>query len=217
MFELPLFPLNTVLFPGMPLHLHIFEERYKLMIRNCLQTGRPFGVVMIRDGQEAEGPLADPYRVGCTARILEVEHLPEGKMNLLVMGEKRFRIDRLKFDQPYLVGEVEFFPLQDSGSEGLLQTSDRLRSLVKEYMQILSRLGEVNLKPQNLPQDPLVLAYLAAVLVRVPQDEKQDLLASQKASDFLSDMHTIYRKEVPLLRAAARKRKPELQRGFSMN
>jgi len=72
MFELPLFPLNTVLYPGTPLYLHIFEPRYQRMINLCLNEHRPFGVVLIRHGQEALGPLAEPYRIGCTADIIRV-------------------------------------------------------------------------------------------------------------------------------------------------
>ncbi len=78
MFEIPLFPLNTVLFPGTPIHLHIFEERYKQMINLCLQEQRPFGVVLIRNGMEALGPLAEPFHIGCTAEIAHVERLEDG-------------------------------------------------------------------------------------------------------------------------------------------
>ena len=69
MFELPLFPLNIVLFPGMPLSLHIFEDRYKLLIGKCLQERQPFGVVLIKKGIEALGPLAEPHHIGCTAFV----------------------------------------------------------------------------------------------------------------------------------------------------
>ena len=92
MLDLPLFPLNTVLFPGMPLSLHIFEDRYKRMIGECIDSGNPFGVVLIKRGQEANGPLAEPHEIGCTARIIEVEPLSEGRMNIVVLGQKRFRI-----------------------------------------------------------------------------------------------------------------------------
>ena len=86
MFELPLFPLNTVLFPGMPLPLHIFEDRYKQMINNCLEEKEPFGVVLIRNGKEALGPLAQPHSIGCTARIVEVQKLSDGRMNITSVG-----------------------------------------------------------------------------------------------------------------------------------
>jgi uncharacterized protein len=92
MFELPLFPLNTVLFPGMPIQLYIFEQRYKEMIHDCLKSSQPFGVVLIRNGKEANSHLAEPHYVGCSARILDVEPLEEGRMNLVALGQQRFRI-----------------------------------------------------------------------------------------------------------------------------
>src|SRR4029450_7854046 len=98
-----LFPLNTVLFPGMPLPLHVFEERYKLMVGRCLEEERPFGVVLIRTGQEGGGP-AVPHRVGTTAEIATAKHLDDGRMNLLVVGQERVRIRELVRQEPYLVG-----------------------------------------------------------------------------------------------------------------
>ena len=74
MLRLPLFPLNTVLFPKMPITLHIFEERYKQMIQHCLSEQIPFGVVLIKQGVEVNGS-AEPYLVGCTARITHTHHL----------------------------------------------------------------------------------------------------------------------------------------------
>ena len=82
MYELPLFPLNTVLFPGMPIKLHIFEERYKLMISRCYTEGQPFGVALIKSGNEV-GRKAEPFLVGCTAVITELEPLPDGRMNIV--------------------------------------------------------------------------------------------------------------------------------------
>jgi hypothetical protein len=107
MYELPLFPLNTVLFPGMPIDLHIFEPRYLLMISRCLTAEQPFGVVLIRTGLEANGALAEPYSIGTTARISTVEHLADGRMNLTALGEERFEILSLDRSGPYLVGQVQ--------------------------------------------------------------------------------------------------------------
>jgi len=217
MFELPLFPLNTVLFPGMPLNLHIFEQRYKRMIRQCLEANQPFGVVLIRTGKEALGPLAEPHEVGCTARIVNAEYLEEGRMNIMALGENRFRILSLSFDQPFLVGKVELYPLEDSNDGMLTRTMLELRPWVKRYMQILTETSDVTLNPQHLPDDPLVLAYLAAVLLQLPPHQKQDLLASARAVDLLTDMNAIYRREVALLNAIASGGRPENSRNFSVN
>jgi uncharacterized protein len=216
-FELPLFPLNTVLFPGMPLTLHIFEERYKLMIEHCLEPRRPFGVVLIRQGKEALGPLADPHRIGCTARILDVQPLSEGRMNIIALGQKRFRILELSHEKPYLMGSVELFPLEETHKPLLDRTGRKLRPWVKRYMEILTRLSDVNLDPQHLPNDPLVLAYLAAVLLQVPPDKKQDLLSTERAIDLLSDMYKLYRREVALLQAMFLEADVENVGRFSIN
>ena len=105
--ELPLFPLNNVvLFPGMKLPLHIFEERYKEMIGRCSETDSPFGVLLIKEGQEV-GETAEPFTVGATARIAEVQRLDDGRMNILTQGEQRFRVVEIIQEIPYLVGLVQ--------------------------------------------------------------------------------------------------------------
>jgi Lon protease-like protein len=200
MFELPLFPLNTVLFPGMPLQLHIFEERYKRMIQLCLDQKQPFGVVLIRHGQEARGPIAEPHYVGCTARILEVEKLSEGRMNITALGQQRFRILSLNYKQPFLVGEVEIYPIEALDAHDLADRGRQLLPWVKRYMEILTQASDADLDPEHLPTDPLVLAYLAAVLLQIPPEQKQNLLAFAQATDLLTHIHDLYRREVALLR-----------------
>jgi Lon protease-like protein len=103
---LRLFPLQSVLFPGMRMPLHIFEERYKVMIRECIEEDAPFGVLLIRVGAEVGG-AAVPHGVGTTARINQVEYLDDGRMNIFAIGERRFRVVELHTTQAYLSGEVE--------------------------------------------------------------------------------------------------------------
>jgi Lon protease-like protein len=201
MFDIPLFPLNTVLFPGMPLPLHIFEERYKQMIRFCLDNKENFGVVLIREGLEANGPLAEPYRIGCMARILEVQPLDEGRMNLITLGDSRIRIHSLSNEQPYLVGKAELFPLEKDDPAMVSAFAAKLLPLVGQYMQLLNQLEDVQLDPDGLPEDPIVLAYLAAVLLQVPPAVKQDLLSLERSAAFLSALEDRYRREIPLVRA----------------
>jgi len=201
MFELPLFPLNTVLFPGMPLSLHIFEERYKRMMQVCIDSSKPFGVVLIKRGMEAHGPLAEPHEIGCTARILEVEPLSEGRMNIVALGQKRFRIISLYDQNSTLVGKVELYPLEVPDKEILTSTGKRLRPWVKRYMDILSRVSDTDLEAEHLPNDPLALANLAAVLLQVPPIQKQPLLAAERAVEFLEKIYALYRREVVLLDA----------------
>ena len=104
---LPLFPLNLVLFPGMPLPLHIFEERYKAMIGECLESQMPFGVVLIRDGLEVGEP-AEPFMTGTSARIVRVDHLEDGRMNILTQGESRFQVTEITQNIPHIIGEIQY-------------------------------------------------------------------------------------------------------------
>lgn len=218
MYELPLFPLNTVLFPGMPLTLHIFEERYKEMIDRCLDTRQPFGVVLIRRGVEAMGPLAEPHMVGCTAEIAQVEPLAGDRLNILAVGRDRFRIVSLQQDKAYLTGMVEAFPLEAEDPD-VWRSVHRLRPRLEEYLHLLSEAGDVEFEANDLPEDPEAMAYLAATVLQVPNQQKQDLLAAPAATDLLQTVSALYRKELPLLRTLLREEK-KIQEGpgpFSLN
>jgi Lon protease-like protein len=200
MFKLPLFPLNTVLFPGMPLPLHIFEDRYKQMIQDCLDQDLPFGVVLILHGREAHGPLAEPHRIGCTARILDVQTISDGHLDITTMGQHRFRIISLNYDSPYLVGEVEYYPMTADDPDKLTHPAHHLSRKVREYMNILNEVEQVDLDTVNLPEDPLMLAHLAAVLLQTPPEDKQELLNSASALELLNKTNKMYSREIPLLR-----------------
>ena len=89
-----LFPLHTVLFPGGPLPLRIFETRYTDMVRRCMRSGEPFGVVLIQDGDEA-GEVATTATVGCTARIADFHTLDDGLLGIACVGERKFRVQRV--------------------------------------------------------------------------------------------------------------------------
>lgn len=200
MFKLPLFPLNTVLFPGMPLVLHIFEDRYKLMIGKCIQERQPFGVVLIRQGVEALGPAAEPHPVGCTALIRQVQRLEQGRMNISAVGRSRFRVVSFEYDLPYLVGNVETYPLASQQSEEQAAAARRLRPWVALYMETLSQVEGVDLDPENLPEEPVDLAYLAATVLQVPAGMKQGLLATEQATALLNEIRGLYRQEVAFLK-----------------
>lgn len=216
MYELPLFPLNTVLFPGMPLKLHIFEERYKLMIRHCYDAGQPFGVTLIRTGEEVGGS-ADPFPTGCTALITELEPLPGGRMNIMAVGQERFVIHSLKQDQPYLVGVVETRPLANPGGENLERSGKTLRVWVQKYLKILSDASETPFDTNQLPGDPLRLAYLASFLLNIPGEQKQDLLDINQADELMSNLRSIYRREVTLLDAMVKPQQADDIGPFSSN
>ncbi len=107
-----IFPLETVLFPGMPLQLHIFEKRYKIMVEELLQGEPIFGVNLIKKGSEAFDSSTIPYPIGTLAHIIDVENLDAGKYNITVVGEKRFRVQQFFYDKPYLSADISDYPLE---------------------------------------------------------------------------------------------------------
>ncbi len=105
--ELPLFPLHTVLCPGVALPLKVFEERYRVMVKRCLELDEPFGVVLIRDGREVGAAATSIATVGTIAEIREAAKYSDGRYDLLVVGTRRFRIESVAVGRrPYLVAEV---------------------------------------------------------------------------------------------------------------
>ncbi len=218
MMELPLFPLNTVLFPGMPLGLHIFEDRYKLMIGKCVQERQPFGVVLIRSGQEALGSLAEPHPVGCIAYITQVERLEQGRMNIGAMGHERFRLFSLDDSQPYLVGQVERYPLREEDPTAITRAAQRLRPWVMRYLEVIIRdeEGDEKIDPEQVPDEPIPLAYVAATLLQIPPEQKQKLLGIEDAQSLLVALRGFYRWEVALVKAMLEPQGMD-QGSFSMN
>jgi Lon protease-like protein len=176
-FSLPLFPLHFVLFPQFPLQLHVFEERYRAMITECIDNNQPFGVVLIAEGQETGAP-AVPHDVGCVARILAVKKLEDGAMNLLAVGERRFRLlEYSEAELPYLVGRVETL---DDGDWQAAEPDKPLRDLhrlFKKYLKLLAECSGMDLPKLSLPDDPTALGFCIAAVTQIPAAEKQRLLA----------------------------------------
>lgn len=200
MYEIPLFPLNVVLFPGMPLPLHIFEERYKTMIADCIRENRPFGVVLIEEGSAERGPLAKPVTIGCTAEIAQVQPLDQGRMFIMTVGRERFRIHHLEYGKPYLVGVVESAPLDTADEEWETNGAEALEPLVIEYLNKLARIGSVEVEPDQIPGDPEGLIYLAATLIQLPTEEKQQFLSIDRASELARALANVYRRELSLMK-----------------
>ena len=219
MYELALFPLFTVLFPGMPLHLRIFEPRYRLMIKRCLEANQPFGVVLIRKGEEAMGPLAEPYITGCTARIARTERQRDGSLNLTVLGEERFRILELDYKEPYLLGKVETWMLEHPHTLHLLRKLPPLRHQVTTYLRLITPLigDELDVSSLQLPEDPLMLVYLAASLLQLPPNEKQPLLEAETANQLVSDVLRLYGREICVLPRLVKISQEDSSRAAEMN
>jgi Lon protease-like protein len=221
MFELPLFPLNTVLFPGQPLALHIFEERYKEMIGLCVERQQPFGVVLLESGHEVDlgfGGPPQPHSVGCTAQITQVRPLREGRMHITVVGRERFVIRQLMHDRAYLVALVDDYPLVTGDQQVLRGGGRALRVLVERYLRVLTSAGNQQFDTRFLPKDPVALAYLGSVLLQgIPSERKQQFLATPSTSELIVELREIYRREVVLLETMLASPAIEQQGPFSLN
>jgi Lon protease-like protein len=217
--NLPLFPVRTVLFPRAPVRLRVFEHRYKAMMARCIDEEAPFGVVLIRRGQEADGPLPDTHSVGCSARIARAVALGNGDMDIDAVGTERFRILSLNCEHSHLVGRVEPLQVESVDTAVMAHTGRHLRLWVERYLKVLSEASREDIEPSSarLPADPLALAYLAASVLPVPASEKQSLLAEQQADLLLLEVYEMYRRELPLLEHVIASRRATLPGPFSRN
>jgi Lon protease-like protein len=188
--ELPLFPLNVVLFPGMVLPLHIFEERYKSMMGDCIERQVPFGVALIKEGQEV-GPPAEPLGVGTSARIIRVDRLEDGRMNLLTLGEKRFETAEIIQRRPHVIGQVRY--LREEAGEVASEILAEIREGFSTFLRNLSTLSGGWSSQPEVPQEPVELSYGVAARLDLPQNLGQALLESSTAGERLERL-------VPLLR-----------------
>lgn len=173
--ELPLFPLNSVLFPGATLALHVFEERHKEMIRCCLENDSPFGVLLIRSGSEVGEP-GEPFEVGTTARIIRVQHLDEGRMNLVCLGRQRFRLSRKVRESPYLVGEVRLLESTEGEGQEAVDMADTVAALFAEYYRLYLAVSNQWSRQIGMPSGPGELADFVASRLSVNLWAKQRLL-----------------------------------------
>jgi Lon protease-like protein len=192
--ELPLFPLEqVVLFPGMPLPLRIFEERYKVMIGSCQVTDQLFGVLLIRSGREVGDP-AEPERVGCTARMHRVDRMPDGQMMILCVGEQRFRLRGAARAMPegYLVGDVQLLEEQPAEEVPADLTASVTQEFEKYQHALLAAMPRASTPPE-LPREPRALSYRVGAMLAVHPRERQHLLE-------LNDAATRLRQELAILR-----------------
>jgi Lon protease-like protein len=195
------------------LPLHIFEPRYRVMLQACLAGDERFGVVLIAEGPEVGGP-AIPHRVGTVARVVRVETLADGRLNLLTTGERRFTIERTWLDPAgYLMGEVTLRPEILEGEPAVQQ------ALVAEVRAALSEyVGRLTPDPRPVQSelaqvtDPSRLGGLAASLIRGDNLRRQHILETDSVLDRLRQLHGLLRRELLILETLARPTQAALRR-----
>ncbi|MBZ0305017.1 MAG: LON peptidase substrate-binding domain-containing protein, partial [Anaerolineae bacterium] len=197
--EIPLFPLNTVLFPGMMLPLHIFETRYKRMVHHCVMEREPFGVVLIREGNEV-GPGAKVFDIGTLAYITQVDQLEDGRLNIASLGVDRFKISNLSHHEAYLTGKVELFPFENTSSSAAVHEAARLEPVLREYLAVVAKIGNVEILMDKIPAEPDKLAFLTAIALQTPTQDKQELLSIPSLPELMQQERVLLARETEILR-----------------
>jgi uncharacterized protein len=200
---LPLFPLTTVLFPEMLLPLHIFEPRYRLLVRRSMDNDRPFGVVLIRSGQEV-GATPEPHAVGTEAKIMAFSPLSDGRSYIVVRGLRRFVVEEAIPDsEPYLVGRVRYLDELEGES-----AAPRAAVTVEAYGQYLVAVmavtddarGDRAIVDELGTVPPREAAYRIAASLAVDASERQRLLELSSDAERLVAEKNLLERETMLLR-----------------
>jgi hypothetical protein len=211
---LPLFPLGSVLYPGLVLPLHIFEDRYRQLVADLLDGPEPreFGVIAIRHGRETgvDGVSA-LYETGCTAVLRQAEKHEDGRYDLLTVGARRFALLGLGEQAPYFSGDVDFLPddLGDEAEAGVVVPA--VHRAFRSYLDVLTERGGAQITIPDLPDEPVLLSYLVAAAVVVDVPVKQQLLEEPDAHRRLLAERRLLAREVQLLRSLTATPAPDLR------
>ncbi len=195
---LPMFPLNVVLFPGVSVPLHVFEDRYRALVHHLLRvpdpTDRVFGSVAIREGYEVGDHGAQSlYRVGCRVRMTDVQPHPDGTFDLVAVGLERIELERLDGSGPFPRGVVHDRP--EAGPPVPAELVERARAMFTAYRVALSEIrGDPY--PAELPRDPTYLSWTLSALAPLPLPDRQALLEAEDPSERLILVTDLLRTEL---------------------
>jgi uncharacterized protein len=211
---LPLFPLGTVLYPGLLLPLHVFEERYRQLVRDLLAGPEPrrFGVIAIREGREtgADGIRA-LYDIGCTATLRQVGELDDGRYDLVTIGTQRFLLTSVDNSKPYLQGAVDLLAETTGDQTGAVLAARSVQDAFRSYTSALAERGVTQVSDPDLPDDPILLSYLVAASMVIDLRDKQGLLAEPDALHRLVAERMLLSRETTMLRTLTAAPAPDLR------
>ncbi len=208
--ELPLFPLNNiVLFPGMQLPLHIFEERYKTMINHCIEQNTPFGILLIKEGQEVGDP-AEPFKIGTTTRVTNSQTLQEGRLNISTTGERRFELIQILDKVPYMTGLVRYL---DESSDPvpqsiLLSTHQEFRTFLGHQATIAGGWNANVMLPDDAKELCLRVISAMTVSIELPGELRQNLLETNSYTERLQKLIPILQKGNEMMLEQSKKSNP---------
>jgi ATP-dependent Lon protease len=174
MSALPLFPLQVVQFPGVVTPLHIFEQRYRKMLKDVLAGDKTFGIVVVESEATARPLLGS---VGCTAKVVIAQEMDDGRSNILCVGEDRFRVVDYEEGEPYLTARVELFE-DDTAFEDFSEATTEAKSLFERIAKLAQQIKENEREEEipELPEDPQELSFMLAAYLDLSLSEKQELL-----------------------------------------
>ena len=213
MVKMPIFPLNTVLFPGMPLSLYTSERKYQLMVEKCLKEQSHFGVVLNQEVIDSHSRQSKTHLIGCTAKIVSNKLLPDGRIHLVAVGVQRFQLFTLDHSGQFLIEDVDFLPHPQGEPENLHRLGGNLREWIIRYNEMLKRVELIHPQAFQLPHEPIMLAYIGAFILQINNQQKQALLEEQQAEALLESCLTHFRRELPLLPFIDRPKKLERDQG----
>ena len=204
MTEVPLFPLNTVMFPGVVTPLHIFEERYRTLIRELAGIesvfDRVFGVIAIREGYEVgDHGMQSAHRIGTLVQLTEVEPYDDGRFDIEVIGRQRLRVTESDNSGPFLRGEVELLP--DTDEPDAAAEAERTLNTFEIYRETLSELRGGPVLAGEMPTDPAYLSYALASTCLLTLPQRQALLEADSAQERLGMLRRTLHEEMRAMRA----------------
>jgi Lon protease-like protein len=218
---LPLFPLGTVLFPGLVLPLHIFEQRYRQLVGDLRDQREPrrFGVIAIREGREtgADG-VTSLYDTGCTASVRHISERDDGRFDLATVGTDRFRLISVDRSGPYLRGEVELLDEETGSRDAAQREAEAVQGAFRAYVDALTETGAARLAIPEPPDEPVALSYLVAACIIADLPDRQALLDQPDALARLAAERTWLTRETAMLRSLTSAPAPDLRyRPYSPN
>jgi uncharacterized protein len=211
---LPLFPLGAVLYPGMLLPLHIFEERYRQLVRDLLERPEPrrFGVIAIRRGRETgvDG-VHSLYEIGCTATLRRVEKYEDGRYDLVTVGTQRFRLLGLDQTLPYFRGDIELLADDVVDPTAAAPVVTAVQAAFRSYLDALTERGGAVVKVEDLPDEPVLLSFLVAASMIIDLPERQGLLAEPDTVRRMNVERALLWRETGMLRTTTTRPAPDLR------
>ena len=211
---LPLFPLGAVLYPGMLLPLHIFEERYRQLITDLLDGAEPrrFGVIAIRKGRETgiDG-VHSLYETGCTATLRRVDQHEDGRFDIVTLGTQRFRLLRLDQTRPYLQGEVDMLAEDPVDAATAGPAVRVIQAAFREYLDALTEWGGATVRLEEMPDEPELLSFIVAAATVIDLPERQAMLAESDTLRRLAMQRALLSRETAMLRTTTSRPAPDLR------